>query len=73
MLFLAVFSIHSMSRLSRHLLALLLRTVEMHSNITGLQFLLLLGQVYNQDAVVKWTYQDDLNIRELTLVHTHKL
>jgi hypothetical protein len=68
-LFLVVSSTHSMSRLPRHWPALLLGIVEMPSNIIRLQFLLLLGHVYSQDVVVKWSHQDDLDIRELQANH----
>ena len=44
---------------------MLLRIVEMPSNNIWLQFLLLFVQVYSQDAMFKWTHQDDLDIREL--------
>ena len=67
-LFLTVSSIHSISRLPQHWAALLLGTVEMPSNIIQPQFLLILGHVYSQDVMVKWSHQDDLDIRELPSV-----
>ncbi len=63
--FLVVSSTHRMSRLPRHWSALLLGIVEMPSNIIRLQFLLLFVHMYSQDAVFKWTHQDNLDIREL--------
>ena len=67
--FLAISCTHSMSRLPQHWPALLLGIVKMPSNIIRLQFLLFLGHVYSQYVVVKWSHQDDLDIKGLPPVH----